>query len=313
MEAIVVIVGFLGAGKTTLLKKLVDDATARDWQPFVVLNDYESADLDIAQLSEKLDAKWLKALSGSCICCSGISELRDSVNRIPERKNGITFIEANGTTDACSLMGFLGVGINERFLPPIQISVVDVNNWQQRDLYNELEANQIQVSSILVLSHEDKVDESRLNNVKVALQQLNPSAHIISMAELDLTQLPEVAPSNNIATKLDHYKAHWASSSIDLPPLLDYQCIKDICEALPPSILRIKGCTTIANQPNYMYFERCPDGEIYVRPYRGKPDTGAKLLTIGPGSDKPLLERVINQALSSAKQRAEESISSEPM
>ena len=54
-----------------------------------------------------------------------------------------------------------------------------------------------------------------------------------------------------------------------------------------------------------MYFERCPDGEIYVRPYRGEPDTGAKLLTIGPGSDKPLLERVINQALSSAKQRAE--------
>lgn len=305
MEAIVVIVGFLGAGKTTLLKNLVDDATARDWQPFVVLNDYESADLDIAQLSEKLDAKWLKALSGSCICCSGISELRDSVNRIPERKNGITFIEANGTTDACSLMGFLGVGINERFLPPIQISVVDVNNWQQRDLYNELEANQIQVSSILVLTHEDKVDESRLNNVKVALQQLNPSAHIMSMAELDLTQLPEVAPSNNIATKLDHHKAHWASSSIDLPPLPDYQCIKDICEALPPSILRIKGCTTIANQPSYMYFERCPDGEIYVRPYRGKPDTGAKLLTIGPGSDKPLLERIINQALSSAKQRAE--------
>jgi len=305
MEAIVVIVGFLGAGKTTLLKKLVDDATARDWQPFVVLNDYESADLDIAQLSEKLDAKWLKALSGSCICCSGISELRDSVNRIPERKNGITFIEANGTTDACSLMGFLGVGINERFLPPIQISVVDVNNWQQRDIYNELEANQIQVSSILVLTHEDKVDESRLNNVKVALQQLNPSAHIMSMAELDLTQLPEVAPSNNIATKLDHHKAHWASSSIDLPPLPDYHCIKDICEALPPSILRIKGCTTIANQPSYMYFERCPDGEIYVRPYRGKPDTGAKLLTIGPGSDKPLLERVINQALSSAKQRAE--------
>ena len=303
MEAIVVIVGFLGAGKTTLLRKLVDNAAERQWSPFVVLNDYENANLDIAQLSDKIDAKWLKALSGSCICCSGISELRDSVNRIPERKNGITFIEANGTTDACSLMGFLGVGISERFLPPIQISVVDVKNWQQRGEHNELEANQIQVSSILVLTHENDVDSARIEAVKTQLKQLNPSAKIISANELDITQLPEVAPSENNATKLDHHKAHWASSSVDLPELPDYMCIKDICESIPSSILRIKGCTKVVNETNYIYFERCPDGEVYVRPYRGEPDTGAKLLTIGPGSDVEMLKQVISKSLLSAESR----------
>ncbi|WP_100914655.1 GTP-binding protein [Pseudoalteromonas spongiae] len=303
MEAIIVIVGFLGAGKTTLLKKLVDNALAQSWQPFIVLNDYETAELDIAQLSDKLDKQWLKALSGSCICCSGISELRDSVNRIPKRTNGITFIEANGTTDACSLMGFLGVGINERFLPPIQISVVDVNNWQKRDEYNELEANQIQVSSILVLTHEDKVDANRINHVKAELKNINSSAHIISFADVDIAQLPEVTPSNNTTTKLEHHKAHWASSSADLPHLPDYLCVKDICDALPSTILRIKGCTTVADEPHYVYFERCPDEEVYVRPYRGKPDTGTKLLTIGPGSDKTLLEQVIKNALIAAKKR----------
>ncbi|MFH6954911.1 GTP-binding protein [Pseudoalteromonas sp. XMcav1-K] len=303
MEAIIVIVGFLGAGKTTLLKKLVDNALAQFWQPFIVLNDYETAELDIAQLSDKLDKQWLKALSGSCICCSGISELRDSVNRIPERKNGITFIEANGTTDACSLMGFLGVGIDERFLPPVQISVVDVKNWQLRGEHNELEANQIQVSSILVLTHESGIDSARIEAVKTQLQALNPSAKIIRADELNITQLPEVAPSENSATKLDHHKAHWASSSADLPHLPDYLSVKDICDALPSTILRIKGCTTIADEPHYVYFERCPDGEVYVRPYRGKPDTGTKLLTIGPGSDKTLLELVIKKALITAKKR----------
>lgn len=303
MEAIVVIVGFLGAGKTTLLKKLVETAIERDWSPFVILNDYESASLDAAQLSHKINPNFLKALNGSCICCSGISELRESVNRIQARDNGITFIEANGTTDACSLMGFLGVGINQRFLSPIQLSVVDVKNWQQRGEHNELEANQIQVSSIIVLTHEDKVDEQRMIDVKQHLKTLNPSATILTSDMLNIEMLPEVSPSHNQADKLEHHKAHWASSSTDLPPLPDYICVKDICEALPSSILRIKGCTKIANEPHYTYFERCPDGEVYVRPYKGEPTTGAKLLTIGPGSDKALLERVINQALKQSSKR----------
>ena len=115
MEPIVVIVGFLGAGKTTLLKKLVQDYLGQKWKPFVVLNDYENARIDSQQFSQFLDANDVNALDGSCICCSGVSELRQSINDIPKREKGITFIEANGTTDACTLMGFLGVGINEIF------------------------------------------------------------------------------------------------------------------------------------------------------------------------------------------------------
>ncbi|KAF7771136.1 hypothetical protein PCIT_a4181 [Pseudoalteromonas citrea] len=303
MEAMVVIVGFLGAGKTTILKKLIANALEREWNPFVVLNDYENATLDAEQLIGDLDPKNLKALSGSCICCSGINELRESVNRISTRENGITFIEANGTTDACSLMGFLGVGINERFLPPIQLSVIDVKNWQLRGEHNELEANQIQVSSLLVLTHESKVDDKRIAQVTSHLRELNPTATILSANDLDITHLPEVTPSHNKVKKLAHHKAHWASSSVDLPPLPDYQSIKEICTALPSSILRIKGCTKIASEPHYTYFEQCPDGEIYVRRYNGEPTTGAKLLTIGPGSDTARLYTAIDQAISNADQR----------
>ena len=157
MEAIVGIVGFLGAGKTTLLKQLIDSLLQADWKPYVVLNDYENAHLDAQQLSEDLLPEWVRPLHGSCICCSGIGELRELVNRIPERDRGVTLIEANGTTDACELMGFLGVGLKERFLPPVQISVVDVKNWQLRGYHNELEANQIQVSSLVVLTHLENV------------------------------------------------------------------------------------------------------------------------------------------------------------
>ncbi|MEL7006178.1 MAG: GTP-binding protein [Bacteroidota bacterium] len=136
MEAIITVVGFLGAGKTTLLKQLMTSYLNDDWNPFIILNDYENANLDAQQLMPQMDSKQVMPLSGSCICCSGIEELRSFINMIPERKNGITLIEANGTSDACSLMGFLGVGLNERFLPPIQVSVVDVKNWQKRRYLN---------------------------------------------------------------------------------------------------------------------------------------------------------------------------------
>jgi len=189
MEAVITIVGFLGAGKTTLLKRLIEDYLAASWQPFVVLNDYENANFDALQLIDTLGARWIKGLAGSCICCSGINELRATVNRIPKREKGVTLIEANGTTDACALMEFLGVGLHDRFLPPIQISVVNVNNWQNRAEHNELEANQIQVSSLLVLTHLEKTNKERQAVVVKALKKYNPFAKIVRLKDLNLETL----------------------------------------------------------------------------------------------------------------------------
>lgn len=298
MEAIITVVGFLGAGKTTLLKYLVNSYVNNGWNPFVILNDYENAYLDAQQLNKQLEPEWIKALSGSCICCSGINELRDFVNNVPERENGITLIEANGTSDASSLMGFLGVGLNDRFLPPIQVSVVDVKNWQKREEHNELEANQIQVSSLIVLTHiTEEIPEERIAFVIRDIKRFNPFAEILTTEELDISLLPKLSPSKNSAQKLEHHKAHWASCSIDLPILPDSNCIHTICDALPKSILRVKGCTKIGNKEHYTYFERLPDGEVNVRIFNGEPTTGSKLLTIGPGSELSLLERVIESSL----------------
>jgi G3E family GTPase len=302
MEAIITVVGFLGAGKTTLLKRLADSYIENDWKPFIILNDYENANLDVQQFMETMDSKSVRALSGSCICCSGITELRDFVNRIPERENGITLIEANGTSDACSLMSFLGVGINERFSPPIQVSVVDVKNWQKRGEHNDLEANQIQVSSLLVLTHLDKVSQERIDEVVTDLYSFNPFAEIIRMEDIDISLLPKLTPSKNKAEKLDHLKAHWSSCSVDLPNLPNTNSIHELCAVLPQSILRVKGCTQIADEENYTYFERTPDGEVSIRPFNGIPITGSKLLTIGPGSEISLLEKAVEIGLSQENQ-----------
>ena len=303
MEAIVVIVGFLGAGKTTVLRNLISQYNEAGWNPFVILNDYENAMLDVQQLNEVMDSKSLKPLDGSCICCSGITELRESVNLVPERECGITLIEANGTSDAYALMGFLGVGIDERFLPPVQVSIVDVKNWQTRGENNELEANQIQVSSLILLSHLDGVDEERRATVVSEIKEINPLAEIITIDELDITQLPTLSPSQNKAQKMDHKKAHWASCSTDLPSIPDRESIEAICSAIPKSILRVKGCTKLGDEKGYTYFERTPDGKTFIRPFYGTPTTGCKLLTVGPGSDPILLDQIIADSLEEAKNR----------
>ena len=297
MEAIITVVGFLGAGKTTLLKHLTKSYIEGGWNPFVILNDYENANLDAQQFLDQMGTKEIMALNGSCICCSGINELRSYINIIPERQNGITLIEANGTSDACSLMGFLGVGIHERFLPPVQVSVVDVQNWQLRGEHNELEKNQIQVSSLIVLTHLEQVTEERKSTVLADLQEVNPMAKVMTMDEIDLELLPNLDPSENKAEKLDHLKAHWSSCSVDLPRLPHQEAIYSICEELPKSILRIKGCTQIGKDDEYTFFQRTPDGTVNVRAFYGEPITGSKLLTVGPGSEPSALRTAIDNSL----------------
>ena len=301
MEAIITIVGFLGAGKTTLLKHLFAKYVKDGWDPFVILNDYENAHIDSQYFLKQLNPDQVLPLNGSCICCSGINELRNYVNRIPERENGITLIEANGTSDACSLMGFLGVGLHKRFLPPIQISVVDVKNWQNRGEHNELESNQIQVSSLLILTHLENVSKERLDFVKKEIKSINSQAKIIPLEEIDVSVLPKIFQSKNKPKQLDHLKAHWSSCSVDLPILPDTSCIEKICNELPVRILRIKGCAQIGQEKAYTFFEKTPDGKIFIRPFNGIPITGPKLITIGPGSDPLKLNQAIQKVLSFSK------------
>ena len=296
MEAIITVVGFLGAGKTTLLQHLLSNYLAKGWKPFVILNDYENANLDAQQFLQQMDTKEVMALSGSCICCSGIDQLRSYINIIPEREKGITLIEANGTSDACSLMGFLGVGINERFLPPVQVSVVDVKNWQKRGEHNELEKNQIQVSSLIVLTHLDETTPDRQDTVISEFQRLNPLAKIMAMDKVEAELLPALEPSENQAERLDHFKAHWSSCSVDLPRLPTKEAIYAICEELPKSIMRVKGCTQIGDDREYTFFQRTPDGQVNVRAFYGEPTTGPKLLAVGPGSEHTVLENAIKNS-----------------
>ncbi len=293
MEGIVVIVGFLGVGKTTLLKKIVKEVLKNEIDPFIILNDYENAHLDSQDFLKFLNPKQINALSGSCICCSGLNELRLQVNNIPKRDNGITLIEANGTTDAASLMGFLGVGMSDHFLPPVQIAVVDVRYWQKRETHNELEANQVQMASMILLNYVGDVAPERVVQVEQDLRKINSLAQIVHWDKFDTESITKLDPNTNEKKEMDHHKFHWASCSVELPDPIEMERLKKIVKQIPAHILRIKGCTKLDDDEGYSYFERIPSGDTFVRPYNGFPAMGAKLLSIGPGSDPEVLNEII--------------------
>ncbi len=295
MEAIVVFVGFLGAGKTTLLRRLVPNLLNNGWNPFVIINDYLNANLDAQQFSEFLSLDHIKPISGSCICCSGLAELRCQVNAIAERPRGITLIEANGTTDAPALMEFLAVGIDQRFSPPFQICVVDVRQWQKRGHHNALESNQVRVASLIVLNHTEAVTHDRLEKVKTHIHSLNPAALIRNWQEVQFDDLPHLKPTSQDLGEMDPCRAQWASCSVELPERMPSERVEQILEELPDSILRAKGCTRMDENEGYTFFERTPAGEVFTRPQRGALVSGPRLLVVGPGSDPDLLRGLIER------------------
>lgn len=296
-ESVITLVGFLGAGKTTLLKYLEHAISANGGSPYIILNDYENAQLDAQQFADQIKNDRIKSLSGSCVCCTGLHVLREFVNDIPERNEGVTLIEANGTTDAVSLAGFLGTGLKDRFLPPVQFSVVDVANWQKRGEHNELEANQIQLSSLIVLTHLENASADRIAEVKASVRSINSKAKLVRIEEIDISTLAAFRPVGNIVEKIDHLKTHWASCSVSLPVFPNRNCIDMLCSKIPRSILRVKACVQVRGEEGFTYFERTPDGKLTIRPLYGVPPMGATLLTVGLGSDADILKRSIKETL----------------
>lgn len=98
--------------------------------------------------------------------------------------------------------------MDKRFFPPIQLSVVNVRDWQKRGEHNELEANQIQLSSLIVLTHLDNISKERKKEVIKDIKKINPIAKISHMEELDIALLPNLSPLNIEAKKINHLKTH---------------------------------------------------------------------------------------------------------
>lgn len=316
---ILVATGFLGAGKTTLLRQLLPLLEARKLRPFVILNDYENAEVDASRLKHL--AKTIEPISGSCICCDSLGQLDQVLVDLQPEPRQVVLIEANGTTDPEVLIEHLSISrrLRGRYGPLMNAVVIHLGAWQRRETgeQNELERLQARVATHVVGSHEFGVDHIRRDAVVAEVARVGSSitASADDLADLlvDCVEHPDVARGDNRAWSVGetagghhrnsahnhpHHKVHsdrhslahqFMSCEIPLPSMVDGGRLLEWLRSLPREILRVKGLACLTQFSNlHFVFQRTSTepGNPTVFPIPIAPSAPPCAVCIGTGFDE---------------------------
>lgn len=327
---LVLIVGFLGAGKTTFLRDLLPVLEARGLQPFVIINDYANARVDASSLQK--EGRSVAPINGNCICCDSVIELINVLLEIPEDPRRIVLIEANGTTDPTVLIEHLLVNpeLRRRFLPLLQVAVVDAKRWQKRHWHNKLEHLQVETASHILFTREDSVSEERFAQVRADIECFNPSAEWIKrqpfalalekMAAAEENHLEPPHGHHEHAEAKDrdfdhhhgdhphdeeHHHRHELSHAfvgleIGLPDPMPASHLQRWLQSLPAEVLRVKGVVRLTEQPeHWLQFQRVDEcrGEAALFELPQKPIVPACAILIGVRLDEAKVRESLNIAM----------------
>jgi len=306
---IVLVVGFLGAGKTTFLRSVLPLLEKAGKRVRVLINDYQNARVDAAALQDQ--KRSVAAISGDCVCCSALHELRDVLVERQRGLDDLVLIEANGTTDPFPLIEYLSAepDLRERYGPIIQVTLVDLLRWQKRAWHDELERMQILSASHFLLTREEKVPAPRLMEVRDQISETNPAAvevSVESVADL-LAGVPstEDTPSESCAVSHDrHDLAHaYCSLEIELPDQIPSAKLLHWLRALPDEVLRVKGVAQLEEFPGLHFsFQRVagePGGPT-MNPLPTVPTVPPVAILIGSHLDHEVLQRSLQKSLKEA-------------
>jgi len=277
MTPLVLTVGFLGSGKTTFLKNLLPRLAALGVEPGVVINDYQNAGVDAAQLRELTGA--VEAISGDCVCCGSKDELLETLRKFEHRPGRVVIVETNGTTDSEQLIEMLSLEPDlHAFTLPMQLSVIDGQRWQKRFWNNSLEREQARTATHVFLSRTDIVEPARLRQVEETLGEVTKAAHVTVEAfakELaDLAEELKDTPVRHAACdhhhdcgcehghehhhhdhehEHPHAEHHFASVELALPETVADRAFRAFLKDLPDEVIRAKGIVRFAEKPAELF------------------------------------------------------------
>lgn len=286
VRPLVMLTGFLGAGKTTLLRELLDNLSARKHLADVILNDRENAHIDSATLKDR--AADVAALSGSCVCCDGYTDLVDMVLKASESQHDVLLIEFNGTADPIPLQeSFILLESKFCLRPRWQVCVIDARYFRKRRRFNDLESLQLETASHYYISWSAQLTEQEELKIEEGIKAINPQA-TRTTASILAEKLSQAIHSNlrhtfankrsgdapRSSSKFDlsqppkenfhdrHKLAHeFTGCSIILPEPVDSSRITTWLEKLPASVIRAKALVSVDADATHRYlYERV--GEV---------------------------------------------------
>lgn len=268
---LILIGGFLGAGKTTFLRALMQSLHERKVGVSVVVNDFENAEIDAGRL-RVLDAE-VRSINGSCVCCGSLNEFMQTLGKIEVPRGGVLLIEVNGASDLITLIAAITARQEcRRFTSPIQVTMIDAIRWQNRSDQNELEREQVQTSTHWTLTHDQGVTQSRRESIRAQVKEISPRG-----LETDLGKFAEFIRLNCSTTRFSeessgrnsiydpasrvpasHHHHHdgeraFTSMRVNLPFLVNRNDLERTLQALPDSVVRVKGLCRFADLPQVAF------------------------------------------------------------
>jgi G3E family GTPase len=308
MIPLALVAGFFGAGKTWFLSTIIPELHARGLRTQVLLNDFESAEIDATRLTTM--SSIVTPLSGECVCCSSLDSLLDTLGKMPVAENSVTLIEANGATKTEELLSWLTTDRRQaRYTLPLQVTVVDAKRWQKRWWHNELEVNQTRTATHVYVNWTDRVRADRIALVESGVRALNPHAVLTSPTGFadELQGLAVAAAGETMRPPLlmprlrdhaddaHHDHAHhghthehrFASVALGLPDVVSRDAFMAFVRALPREVVRAKGLVRFADQPDAMFVWNRVDGRKVVSLDRSVPHATAQPVALFIGVGMP--------------------------
>jgi len=251
-----VIGGFLGAGKTTLLNHLLATAQRRYG---VLVNDFGAINVDAALIAAQ-DGDTI-ALTNGCVCCSMGDDLGAGLERLARRDLAPehVIVEASGVSDPWRIAQLALIEPGFALEPLVVLVDAAAFLAQLADRWTgDTVARQLGFAELVVINKADLVAD--LEPIRDAIRALRPEARVVvaEQGRLDAEILhfvppPRPAPSRFVADVPSHgfVTRVWRPDG-----WLDRARLRAALEALPRSVLRLKGFCRLA-----------PDGASHLLQY----------------------------------------------
>jgi G3E family GTPase len=250
-----VVGGFLGAGKTTLLNRLLAGAKGRY---AVLVNDFGAINVDAGLVADH-DGRTMRLTNG-CVCCSLADGFLDTLMRVlaePEPFDHM-IIEASGVGDPGAIAEIALVE------PSLVLHGVIVLADAERlpalaadHRLDETVARQIRAADLLVLNKCDLVDPEGLAAALSILASQRPGVPVLETVEATLPEAilsldgatARSAPIARFPAAKAVHEATFARILYRRAGAFDRDGLVRALDALPASLLRLKGSLRLGNRP----------------------------------------------------------------
>ncbi len=332
---VTIVTGFLGAGKTTLLNHLNERNQGKRFA--IIENEFGEIDID-SELVVGVD-DGIFELSNGCICCELNDELIEVLQKLLNSKHNIDhlIIETTGMAepDGVAQAFIADPEVQQYFRLDGTVCLADANHIEDMLSEREEARRQVTFADHIIINKKSDVEAKYLEDIRKQLKQMN---HLASIEETDYAKVGEQVLSLNayetetVEERLakaaeihdhhhhdhvcgehcDHHHDHEHhhhhsdvvshSFVIDEPfDLLKFRhWINVLLMIQGEKIYRMKGILNFMYKDEKMIFQSVRNMHAFQagEPW-GTDKRQSKLVFIGPGLDKAMLEKALRSCLHS--------------